>query len=67
MLYSVIDEDAIGFDEAILEAAFKTQTRNLTKSIEHALDTDRIDLARTALLERKRGDPEVWPYSCSLT
>lgn len=59
VLYSVIDEDAIGFDEAILEAAFKTQTRNLTKSIEHALDTDRIDLARTALLERKRGDPEV--------
>ena len=59
----MLDAEAIGFDYAILEAAFKTQTRNLTKSVEHALDSQRIDLARTALNERKKGDPVVCAHA----
>ena len=48
-----------GLEAAILQAAFKTQTKNLVKSIEYAMQSGRIDVARKALQERPKSDKDV--------
>ncbi len=45
--------------QAILEAAFRTQTLNLSKSFEQALHSGRRDVARNLLQERSKEDPMV--------
>ena len=53
MLYTMKDQDG-GLEAAILQAAFKTQTQNLIKTFEYAMQSQRIEFARKALQERPK-------------